>query len=482
MRSLRLPLVAAAALAVWLSLCWLSPVSGQSSSSPTFFTAVLNSTSTPPTPWTPRVGGVLWTDGEGNTFLVGGASTAQPSLIPTPDTTNNLDDVWESSDAGLTWSALPSLSTSGSSDGTYGHSAVLYQGQHWVFGAAVGQCWQQTSSIWTLPAAQGVASSSWTAVQAPWNPRAVAMATVWTPPASTGQAQQIIYAGGLACQVQGGGSIGPYPMNDVWSYDTSGQWTQLTDSAPWLPTAGAGFTTVQGGSLIIMAGGGVAFSVMDFVRASAVWMGAWDASSLALTWTQLTDAAPFSSRYALMTSGDDDYLYLIQGLDAYGSGDFGNDVRARHSHACALTEDAVILTVCVCVCVCVACMRCCPLGVAEVHHLTLRLLITFEQLLLLSSPSRPSHRPLPLFPPCAQLQRRLHVGQHQLGGLLLRSQRRRPGGSRQSGGAGGRLRRQRGQRRRVSGAAAAGHVRRAANGHSGALHSRHQHRDPQPRP
>jgi len=126
------------------------------------------------------------------------------------------------------------------------------------------------------------------------------MATVLSAPASLGLAPQMVFIGGTRC------SVGFY--NDVWVSDPTGFVWTLAAAAPFPRVMGAGITTVQKGSQIILAGG----TLGGGIGYNTVWMGAYN-STKQLSWTLVCSAAVWSPRSAEIVATSNDYLYLIDG-------------------------------------------------------------------------------------------------------------------------------------------------------------------------
>jgi hypothetical protein len=252
----------------------------------------------PVAPWAARQAFATWT--YNNSIYLAGGTNGFGSPPPA------FNDVWASPDGGLTW--LPQTSL-GAPTGAYGASAVYYQNYFFVLG---GRKSSGTDSN-TVYRSQATSGLSWTAITASWAPASFAMAIVWTPPAISNLNQSIIFIGGT--------ESGVGYFNTVWMLSSpTGTWTE----GPSFPTAitGAGITTTQGGSQIVVAGGSNGPNLLN-----SVYLGVWESGTFP-TWLELTTAAPWSARLVTLASTAAEYIYLIDGPNEPASAGptYSNDV------------------------------------------------------------------------------------------------------------------------------------------------------------
>jgi len=216
-------------------------------------------------PWARRAG--LETVPLGGDFYLMGGRTPNPWVAPPdgpiPGDSTIWGDVWKSGDRGESWEMILATDDAGHWPARAYHEAVTKGGLMYILG---GQnfglipnpacdfnpdCFPKFFSaseffndVWSSP--DGITWTELTA-EAPWEGRAGLSAIVFNG--------EIYVMGGSYNDDPDviGGPPTRVLLNDVWKSKNGRDWTQLTDSAPWDPRAGADLL-VKNGYLYLLGG------------------------------------------------------------------------------------------------------------------------------------------------------------------------------------------------------------------------------------
>ena len=179
---------------------------------------------------------------------------------------NDKNDVWRSTDKGVTWTEMTAGAAWG---GRSGHtSVVLSDGSIILMGGDNGS--SHYNDVWRSTD-QG---ATWTQVTA---------GAAWA--GRSGHTSVVLSDGSIILM---GGNDGTNRLNDVWrSTDQGATWTQVTASAAWTARNGHTSVVLTDGSIVLM--GGYSGSYKDDV---------WRSTDQGATWTQMTGSAAWHSRSA----------------------------------------------------------------------------------------------------------------------------------------------------------------------------------------
>ncbi|NLV39829.1 MAG: hypothetical protein GXY15_01175 [Candidatus Hydrogenedentes bacterium] len=215
----------------------------------------------------------------GMLYLIGGMS--DDATYPVLRSTNGT--VWTAPSETVPWI------------GRLGHAAVVFDGKIWLFGGD-DMSSSVNSQVWFTE--DGVTWTQATAA-APWPPRIGFCALVHDG--------KMWVLGGLVLDT---GTQTFQDVNDVWSSTDGVTWTQASPAAPW--QAREFFTTAAvGGEMFVMAGFADAGAVTKAGEShlNDVWR-----SADGVTWTQVTDAAPWSGRLAPACTVHDGKIWVMGGV------------------------------------------------------------------------------------------------------------------------------------------------------------------------
>jgi N-acetylneuraminic acid mutarotase len=176
----------------------------------------------------------------------------------------------------------------------FGHACAVFDGKIWVLGGHDGIASNVTSEVWFSE--DGV---DWTqAPSVPWPPRIGLSALA--------HEGKLWVMGGL---VVDSGTETYQDVNDVWSSSDGVYWDLVSSVSPWPPREF--FSAVSlGGEMFVMGGfadGGAAVKAGDSLL-NDVWR-----SADGVTWTQVTDAAPWAGRSAPASAVHDNKMWILGG-------------------------------------------------------------------------------------------------------------------------------------------------------------------------
>jgi len=244
--------------------------------------------------WTHMTASAEW----GKRALQGSVAMPDGSIVLMGGLGGGLNnDVWLSTDKGATWTQI---NASAGWSKRYGHSSVampdgsiVLLGGYDGSGSEKNDVWRSTDNgaTWT----QQTASAG-------WEGRRV-QSSVAMPDGS------IVLMGGLVTS--------GYGKNDTWrSTDNGATWTQQTASAEWSARDRHSSVVMPDGSIILMGGLGLGFSLKNDV---------WRSTDNGTSWTQQTASAGWSKRYGHSSVAmPDGSIVLLGGYDSSGYGK--NDV------------------------------------------------------------------------------------------------------------------------------------------------------------
>jgi N-acetylneuraminic acid mutarotase len=204
------------------------------------------------------------------------------------DGSNRLNDVWRSIDQGATWTQMTAAAEwTARSDHT---SVALPDGSIVLMGGYDGS---RRNDVWRSTD-QGATWTQMTSI-AEWTARSE-HSSATLPDGS------IVLMGGY-------GASGP-PKNDVWrSIDQGATWTQMTVAAGWMGRVDHSSVALPDGSIILMGGYGfdLVFTYLNDV---------WRSTDQGATWTQMTAAAGWTTRYGHSSVAlPDGSIVLMGGYD-----------------------------------------------------------------------------------------------------------------------------------------------------------------------
>ena len=252
-------------------------------------------------PWTEMNGNSPWPARFDHTSVV----LPNGSIVimaGTPDNTNAMRDVWQSSDGGTTWTELNA--NANWTERIMPSSVVLPDGSIVIMGGTTGgfspsflnDTWRSTDNgrYWALMNA----SSGW--------PSRQSQSTVVLPDGS------IVLMGGSV-------STAPYRSNDVWrSADRGATWTLVNASAGWPERYGHASVVLPDGSIVLMGG--------DIADGAVFSSDVWRSTDQGATWARVNASAGWSTRVnhnaVAMPDGS---IVLMGGLDSNFGSPFRND-------------------------------------------------------------------------------------------------------------------------------------------------------------
>ena len=203
-------------------------------------------------------------------------------------------EIWSSAD-GTSWT-LENLQAPWEGRHTAGY--VVHNGRMWIVGGDCNQGHYQ-NDVWS--SADGI---HWDLANdhVPWAPRVLHYT--------------LAFDGRI--WVMGGQTIPNFAdadevfHNDVWSSDDGVNWTQVTESAPWVPRGMIGGAAVHDNRMWILGGGTYdtpATPMRNFYN--DVW-----SSDDGINWEQNTAHAPWTPRQYHEVAAFDDHLWVLEGYAA----------------------------------------------------------------------------------------------------------------------------------------------------------------------
>jgi hypothetical protein len=214
-------------------------------------------------PWTARSGHSSVALPDGSIVMMGGW-----------DGSNYLNDVWRSTDQGENWTQMTAAAPwTARSD----HSSVaLPDGNIVLMGGftKMGSSTYRVNDVWRSTD-KGV---TWTQITtiAEWTRRS--------------NHTSVVLPDDSSIVLMGGAGWDNY-LNDVWrSTDQGTTWTQMTADAGWRGRAGHTSVALPDGSIVLMGG------VYSDAGLAKYLNDVWRSTDQGATWTQMTDAAPWTKR------------------------------------------------------------------------------------------------------------------------------------------------------------------------------------------
>lgn len=198
-----------------------------------------------------------------------------------------LDDVWSSSN-GVTWTETTNAAPWGAREAI---GCTTINGEIWVMGgyngAFLNDVWLSSNGLNWVEATNA----------APWSQR-----YEMGVPAFNGEVWVL------------GGQAGSY-FNDAWSSSNGVNWTEATNTAPWSPRSGFGSVALNGQMWILGGNNGG--------NSGTYYNDVWSSSN-GVSWTEVTNAAPWAARYYYQAVTLNGQMWVLGGR---GSGNINlNDV------------------------------------------------------------------------------------------------------------------------------------------------------------
>ena len=203
-------------------------------------------------------------------------------------------EVWSSTD-GTSWTLE---NPQAPWEGRHTAGSVVHNGRMWIVGGDCNQGHYQ-NDVWS--SADGI---HWDLAndRVPWAPRVLHYT--------------LAFDGRI--WVMGGQTIPNFANadevfhNDVWSSDDGVNWTQVTESAPWVPRGMIGGAAVHDNRMWILGGGTYdtpATPMRNFYN--DVW-----SSDDGINWKQHTEHAPWTPRQYHEVAAFDNHLWVLEGYAA----------------------------------------------------------------------------------------------------------------------------------------------------------------------
>jgi N-acetylneuraminic acid mutarotase len=248
--------------------------------------------------WAARDGHTSVAMPDGSIVLMGGDHPFTPPH-PDPYATGLLDDIWRSTDNGVTWSMVETNyhwgPRAGHSSVAMPDGSIVLMGGYFMPGYSGSDVWRSTDNgaTWTLQTGQ----PGWTV--------------------RSGHSSVAMPDGSIV--LMGGGHDWYAPTNnDVWrSTDNGVTWTQLTAHAGWTARSHQSSVAIPDGSIVLMGG----------YDATGARNDVWRSTDNGATWTQMNASAGWSGRSGhtsvVMPDGS---IVLMGGAGGAGGDTYFNDV------------------------------------------------------------------------------------------------------------------------------------------------------------
>ena len=210
--------------------------------------------------WSPRSFASSVVIPDGSIVLIGGAN---------PDTGGHKNDVWRSTDKGVSW--IP-ITSSAEWPPRSGHTSVLMPDGSIVLigGSGVG----------------GLMNDVWRSINNGVNWTQVNASAGWTP--RVGHNSVVMADGSIVLM---GGHIGTNShKNDVWRSTNEGvTWTQVNASAGWVPRSYSSSVVMPDGSIVLTGG-------QSGIGYGPYYNDVWRSTDMGATWSQVTASAEWTGR------------------------------------------------------------------------------------------------------------------------------------------------------------------------------------------
>jgi hypothetical protein len=251
-------------------------------------------TLSPTPPWSARGGHSTVVLPDGSIVLMGGILNS-----------NSMNDVWRSTDNGITWTQQKPNDANGWSGRNHHTSVALSDGSIILMGGGAGSPITRLKDVWKSEDK----GATWTLVNAnaPWGERQELTSVVMPT-------DVIVVIGGVESGVNPPNGW----TNDVWlSTDKGATWTQQTANAGWTPRYGQSSLAMPDGSIVMMGGFDGSFK-----------NDVWQSTDYGATWTQQkpNDANGWSGRNRHSTVVMQDGSIVLMGGYDTPSDDYQNDV------------------------------------------------------------------------------------------------------------------------------------------------------------
>ena len=227
-----------------------------------------------------------------------------------------VNEVWVSDDA-VSWSPLPSNSSTPLFTGRGGHTCGFNDGGQLILTGGrgfnrLGAPGVELNDVWRMSSAQ-----QWEQMTevAPWKGREQHLTLYGRAP----------LLGVSVLYVLGGGELGPSTayaaFNDVWASSDDGRsWALVTSAAPWGPRWGATGALTSGGVLLVM--GGAHADDGDAVDQAYTQRDAWASFDGGVSWARCSLPSPVSAReFVRVEQGSlvdsEERLWLLAGNAVY---------------------------------------------------------------------------------------------------------------------------------------------------------------------
>ena len=219
------------------------------------------------------------------------------------------DDLWRSTDRGVSWSRVTETGKNVEIPMDYSFASAVRRDTIYVLGGIRFSPFARLNEVWQS-ADLGVNWTNITATVTTSPPRFPARSATSVVVGSAGAAELYLI----------GGSIGSSQLNDVWKSSDGTSWTQVnasaaaTDKFPGRSEHSAAAVSEAGGDTIYVIGGS---------RGGNSRSDVWKSVDQGATWTQATANAAFSDRADHASAVRDGELYVIGGS---GGSTLFNDV------------------------------------------------------------------------------------------------------------------------------------------------------------
>jgi hypothetical protein len=237
--------------------------------------------------WTQMIGSAEWTARSAHTSVV--ISDGSIVLMGGSNGGSNFNDVWHSTDKGITWTQMTSSAEWTARD--YLTSVALPDDSIVLMGGDDGS--NRLNDVWRS-IDQG---ATWTQVTA---------SADWT--GRSGHTSVALPDGSIVLM---GGNDGTNRLNDVWrSTDQGATWTEMTGGAEWTARNSHTSVALPDGNFVLMGG-----------YEGSYKRDVWHSTDMGSSWTQMTGYAEWESRSAhTSVSLPDGSIVLMCGFRSQGLG------------------------------------------------------------------------------------------------------------------------------------------------------------------